>query len=388
MSTGTGKPASGRNRSAKGLSTWSAVWTYPEYVEHGVKVKSHRHRTPVEWVWLALPTALLLAPLGVTLRFIAPGWDEGMGVNKTVFPSKGERASFEHLKSRWGDRYKIYPNLPFLTVFNTEDLFDISNWSDLRPITVSKDDFARLKKTSIDYTLCAPDDTPLICIEFDGIQHGWNQGSEYVTAAESGEWRKQILSLKLKVARSSLFPCFVLGSSHFREMDTRDRLAMVDCIIGSVIAAKSVRERINRGVTPEDLGMSDEDFAKLGDLERQETIQDWLDAMELDAEVENNPLYEAIFRLNKELGVTGCEWRFIDHPLMEGVSDPAKRPIYWIAYPMLAQKLGGSARRASCNGKSLGSELQHPWVHAFQLFDGTRRICSLATCSTATETKT
>ena len=71
--------------------------------------------------------------------------------------------------------------------------------------------------------------------------------------------------------------------------------------------------------------MSDEDFAKLGDLERQETIQDWLDAMELDAEVENNPLYEAIFRLNKELGVTGCEWRFIDHPLMEGVSDPAKR---------------------------------------------------------------
>lgn len=248
-----------------------------------------------------------------------------MGVNKTVFPSLPEREHFQHLKTRWGDRYKLYANLPFLTVFNIDDLFDLTAPTQPAPISLGKADLDRLKKTSIDYTLCSGDDAPLLCIEFDGMQQGTNIGTQYVAVSDTSPWRREILGLKLKVAHGSFFPFFVMSSSQFVYFDRNDKLAMVDCVIGSVLANMETRKRIAKGFSPEDVGIDQDTFDQMPESEKHELIQDWVIGIEVDAEVAHNPLVEMIGQIRESLGAQNMSLKFIDHPSIAGISDPLER---------------------------------------------------------------
>lgn len=142
-----------------------------------------------------------------------------MGVRKTVFGSRAERANYQKLQSRWGGEYGLWHNLPFLNIFTREALLDPDSL-DLRPLAISDLDWQRLKKTSVDYVLCDRDnDKPLVAIDFDGIQDGYNTGRVYRPSSENpSPWRDQIMTLKLKVAHGSLFPYFVVGFRHFDDI--------------------------------------------------------------------------------------------------------------------------------------------------------------------------
>jgi hypothetical protein len=148
-------------------------------------------------------------------------WSLEMPVSRNVFASQSERSNFYKLSRVWGDKYRIYHNLPFLNVFPvkvSDTLFDLSQLPP-RPITITNLERNRLKKTSIDYTLCNQDDAPLICIEFDGLQQGYNLGTQYRTTDETADsadtpsWREQILGLKLRVAHGSFFRSSSSGRS-------------------------------------------------------------------------------------------------------------------------------------------------------------------------------
>ena len=52
-----------------------------------------------------------------------------MAAQKLVFASKSERLNYYKVRRQWGKNYNVYPNLPFLMVFNPKDLFDLSTWS-------------------------------------------------------------------------------------------------------------------------------------------------------------------------------------------------------------------------------------------------------------------
>jgi hypothetical protein len=87
-----------------------------------------------------------------------------------------------------GEKYRLYHDLPFLNVFNTKDLvnaeklLNMSKWLDPKEpdrLTVSDVDYNRLKKTSIDYTLCGETTKPILCIELDGLKDGFNIGTKY-----------------------------------------------------------------------------------------------------------------------------------------------------------------------------------------------------------------
>src|SRR5258706_3124095 len=123
-----------------------------------------------------------------------------MAVKANVFASRAERDNFYKLSRVWGDKYRIYHNLPFLNVFDTRNLIDLSSWESAGPFTLADEDFNRLKKTSIDYTLCDSQDTPIICLEFDGMQKGVNVGTEYFADHSNPDpWRQTIMELKLRV---------------------------------------------------------------------------------------------------------------------------------------------------------------------------------------------
>ena len=163
-----------------------------------------------------------------------------MGINRSVFASRAEKTNFYKLSRVWQGRCHIFHNLPFLGVFNTQNLLD---WSNGTPLSLEKFDFARLKKTSIDYVLCDENDKPLVAIDFDGLLDGFNVGTAYHPQEQPNPWREQIMALKLKVAHGSIFPYFVVGSDYFSDLGDTVKLTLVDAIIGEVLAGRSAAEK-------------------------------------------------------------------------------------------------------------------------------------------------
>jgi hypothetical protein len=249
-----------------------------------------------------------------------------MGVKTTVFASKSERANFYKLCRVWGEKYRIHHNLPFLNVFNLDGLIDWTEPYQPVPLHIPDVDKNRLKKTSIDYTLCGNDDTPILCVEFDGMQQGFNVGAEYhpknPILGRMDPWRQQITELKLKVGIGSFFPFFVVGSRQFEELTPETQLTIVDGIIGEVLSQKAATEVIDKGVNPEDLGLTDEEYASLSPPDIDELVQDWVIGVEVDAEMTHNP----VSRLRIDMTATVPEvrsWRgeLLQYPpLPENVS--------------------------------------------------------------------
>jgi hypothetical protein len=247
-----------------------------------------------------------------------------MAAQKLVFASKSERQNFYKVRRQWGKDYNLYPNLPFLMVFNTKDLFNLSNW-ELKKIELTPREMSRLKKTSIDYTLCDKEDTPLVCIEFDGFQEGFNLGTKYHTGFPSDEWRQEITELKLKVAHNSMFPFFVVGSRHFADFSGDLRLTIVDGIIGEVLAKRATSDRFAKGFSPEDAGYSQTDFDDLHELEQNDIVQDWALGVEVTAECEHNPITVKLWGLKQELDLYNYGSRYVHYPEAPGTEDMKAR---------------------------------------------------------------
>lgn len=254
-------------------------------------------------------------------------------VNKQVFSSNAERENYKKLQRRWGEKYSIYHNLPFLNVFSTVGLVDPhflrtgkASGTGLS-VTLSDLDISRLKKTSIDYTLCDENDRPLVCIEFDGLQDGVNIGSAYYPAqpTEANTWREIITNLKLKVAHGSLFPFFVVGSDHFKDLPLDTKVTIVDGIIGEVLARRATTKQVDRGFHPEDIGSTQEDFDMLDAGTQNELIQDWLIGVEVTADMENNPVYQVSSRLMISEDVRSYSVEYKTYPELPGPENLAER---------------------------------------------------------------
>ncbi|MEO8399829.1 MAG: hypothetical protein ABI550_08465, partial [Ignavibacteriaceae bacterium] len=183
-----------------------------------------------------------------------------MGVKKLVFGSNSERKNFEKLCINWSKNYKIYHNLPFLNIFDLNNIKNCCDYNNPKNIILNDVEISRLKKTSVDYTLCNMKDEPILCIEFDGLQQGFNVGTKYIINNNEryrGDiWRREITELKLKVAHGSLFPFFVLGSKHFECLSKQYKLTIVDGIIGEVFTNKAFRKRVNLGFNTTEVGYS------------------------------------------------------------------------------------------------------------------------------------
>lgn len=235
-----------------------------------------------------------------------------MGINKQVFGSDPERRAFSRLGRTWGDRCKIYHNLPFLNVFNTENLICLETGKEL---LLSRSERDKLKKTSIDFVLCDSNEKPLVCIEFDGLRRGFNTGAEYVSQKvpiRKG-WRKVITELKLKVAHASLFPYVVVCSQHFEDISSQTKLNLVDAIVGSVLSARAKDEVFASGFKPEENGYSEESFNELSRSEQDEIIQDWVIGVEVQANMEHNPVYRRSAELSERVG-GGAAYSFLSYP--------------------------------------------------------------------------
>lgn len=242
-----------------------------------------------------------------------------MGVKTNAFASRSERDNYYKLQRAWGNKYHIFHNIPFLNLFTIENLIDFHDWQNLNSITLTELEISQLKKTSIDYTLCDEKDTPILCIEFDGMQQGYNVGADYYpdkVNLKLNPWRRHITELKLKVAHGSMFPYFVVGSKYFKDVPAETNLTIVDGIVGEVLSLKATNAEIN-SFSPEKLGMTEDEFDHLSDFDKHEFIQDWVFGVEIEMDIEHNPITRRLAQLEFELEKRGKGIYFLNYPPFE-----------------------------------------------------------------------
>lgn len=227
------------------------------------------------------------------------------GGKQNIFGSNKEQGHFRHLQKQWGEKYNIYHNLPFLNVlYGRKEVVDFATGEAWIP---SDEEFELLKKMSIDYVICDKSDKPLVCIEFDGMQNGFNVGTSYRTSdgRPGSPSRKRLLELKLRIAHGNLFPFFVVGSEQFKGLSGETHLTIVDALIGEVFSNQSTHSRVAEGFNPSDCGYTDEDWDSLDEFSKRETIENWLLQIELESDFKHNPIFIRAAELSQKTETYG-----------------------------------------------------------------------------------
>lgn len=201
-----------------------------------------------------------------------------MSLKKCIFDNASERKLFGHLNSIWGDKFNIYPQLPFTKIFDIETL------------NIDQKDKDFLLKTNIDYTICDKKDRPLMCIEFDGLSRGYNRGGEYIQIVKD-KLRKKKLELKLKIAIEHHFPFYIISYDERTYLSEEIHLTVIDGIIGQTIARQKLQDKINEYLELENakdiIDFMSKYVSKYG---YYEYIQDLVTAAEVDLELTWDPI--------------------------------------------------------------------------------------------------
>ena len=172
-----------------------------------------------------------------------------MALKKTVFGSKSEEDVFNHLNSIWGEKIKIYHNLPFYSIID-KDTVDLKKYVSY---------VGKWKKillmTSVDFVICNKKNKPLMCIEFDGMTGGYNKGTDVFQDRED-ILRKKKLELKLKIAKDEGLPFYIISYPETTELkNTLSKsdidsinLTVVDGIIGQTMKNTYLNDEIDKSL--------------------------------------------------------------------------------------------------------------------------------------------
>lgn len=155
-----------------------------------------------------------------------------------IFESFAERQNFHKLRRQWEEGYRVYPNLNFLNVFKADAI--------KKYVSLTDKQFDFLKKTDIDYTLCDWGDKPIVCIEFDGLQQGFNVGLEYHASTQGKPLRKKNFEMKLKIAKELSIPLFVVSSQQFKNIAIPIKLTVVDGVVSHAIAIRKFEASVKK----------------------------------------------------------------------------------------------------------------------------------------------
>ncbi len=198
------------------------------------------------------------------------------GIKSTVFASRSEKKYFHKLQTRWERQYKIYHNLPFMAVFDLSHGVNKSKTSD-KKITISESQWKYLLKTSIDFVLCDDADSPMMCIEYDGLQEGFSAGKHYLPSKTSGDKnRNWKMSFKLAVADTFDFLYIVLGSRHFEDIEDNLKISIVDTLIGEWLAYQILMEDAEQDFSPQKINLSNRQYQSLSKGEREMYKEQWI----------------------------------------------------------------------------------------------------------------
>ena len=221
-----------------------------------------------------------------------------MGIKKSVFASKAEGDGFRSIEHEWGDTYRILPSFPFSALFE--------------PDKSIRDTSHLFYKTSVDYVLCTKPGKPLLAIDFDGLGYGHNRNGEYVQMRKTEDpYRKLKFDFKLKYAERCEFPYYVVSYDEFEPMGETPNMAVVQGIIGYVIAKIDFQTRIE-----EEVRLHQSSIEALPAHEQYEYIGDMVSDLEYGSWLEHSPMEKRIGEVFNEIAKLGGEVKRWNHDVL------------------------------------------------------------------------
>jgi len=204
-----------------------------------------------------------------------------MSVRPTVFGSQEERRVYYRLVERWGNRLRVWHNLPFAQIFSIEDDEEY-----LATLGSGAKEF--FYKTSVDYTFCLPDDdSPILAVEFDGRSKGHSAGDVYYQQ-RLDEIRHLKLTNKLKVASYNDFPFFILQYDEICDIAPAVKIAIIDGLVGDVLVFRQMRASWHRKDYLREGTFGDYSSMSIADRRRFERL--WYASKEYKYELQLNPI--------------------------------------------------------------------------------------------------
>lgn len=225
-----------------------------------------------------------------------------INVKETVFGSKTEQSVYYKLLKKWSNTYNLYLSLPVANIFQV----DINK---LKP-----GEKKTYLQSSIDYTFCSKSDKPLFSVEFDGLGNGYSRGNEYIQTKRfvNDPYRKLKLDFKLKMAWSAGYPFVVVSYDEVTKLDEDETLTILDGIVGQLTSKRRFDELLTEFITDKkDIRNS------MTPVERDEYVQDFVTSLEVEAEMEEDPIAIKATEYHSEIfkyGVTSYEIKSLEEP--------------------------------------------------------------------------
>jgi hypothetical protein len=225
-----------------------------------------------------------------------------MSIRESIFGGYHEAETYKHIKSVWNDQVIIYPQIPFASIFNIDTL------------DVNKNEREFLLKTSIDYTVCEKiNGKPLLCIEFDGMGHGYNRNGQYIQIIPDSK-RKWKLNLKLKMAQEDHFPFYIVSYEEKKYLTEKIHLTVIDSIIGQSLA------RLNLdNILQEYMVDSKNIIDALDEHEKHDYFQDMVISAEVVSELTWDPIVKKAGELDtllrkNNININKWGYRYLEKP--------------------------------------------------------------------------
>lgn len=237
-----------------------------------------------------------------------------MKIRDTVFGSQSECNIYEALKRQWKD-FDIYSSLPFLNIIQIEE-------ADVKAGKPNPKEWDFLKKTSIDYTLCeAVTHKPLLSIDFDGEGHGFSHfdsigNPEYIQISPTKDrYRKLKFDLKLRLCYGLAYHYFVVSYDEAYPFENNAQLTILNGIIGYILSRKRFGELLyeRKSDLEEEPYENYEEMKKFYERATGEEytyndyIQDWALELEVEADIDSDPIYREALALEGKLRTEGIQ---------------------------------------------------------------------------------
>ncbi len=233
-------------------------------------------------------------------------------VKETVFGSKIEQSVYYKLLEKWGKAYNLYLSLPVANIFHVD-------LNELKP-----GEKKTYLQSSIDYTFCSKIDKPLFSVEFDGLGNGYSRGNEYIQTKSfvSDPYRKVKLEFKLKMASSAGYPFVVVSYDEVTKLDEDETLTILDGIVGQLTSKRRFEELLTEFIANENNNLN-----SMTPMERDEYVKDCVTSLEVEAELESDPIAIKAAEYQREIlkyGVTGYITESLEEPGLPQANFPPK----------------------------------------------------------------
>ena len=277
-----------------------------------------------------------------------------MELRNTVLESVLESNTFHTLELRWSPKFKIFPSLPLLKIFQVD-----SDELDAKELWY-------FQKSSVDYTICLANNQPILSIEFEGVNGGFSRDGiyspEHKIIDPMGNHRMDLL---LKVARRVNYPIMLMSYEEVKNFDEEDTITILFGVIKQLFAQEEFQQSIKETVEE-----PDKEIEEMGGYEKYDNIQDLRASADYETGLTNDPIRNKAVEYEQrcaEFGLSRDRFNYLIDPPLFGIKNIFDEEIIQSRIKAMKQIVRIGCRVAVVNSKI--AIAQSVWIYNSEFFE-------------------